>query len=277
MVFTLAVLVCATRATTPKVLSDGDSHESQYSDEAGKRASQVDVGFGDHYSNGTPDFLRLQDVADRAAFRNWFTLIAEYQYVNQSEAKLPSEINDCAALLRYAYREALHVHDAAWTHERGYEGIAAPASVRAYHFPDTPLKAAIFRTRKGAFTTADLNDGTFAEFADARSLKDFNTHLVGRELRFARPGDLLFYRQLEQHSPFHSMVFIGVSQLAVHDSADHDEPLVVYHTGPIGKSSGEIRRVPISALLTHPDARWRPVRQNPNFLGVYRWNILKED
>ena len=40
----------------------------------------------------------------------------------------------------------------------------------------------------------------------------------------ARPGDLLFYRQLEQNSPFHSMILTGTA----HDWA-------VYHTGPIGK------------------------------------------
>jgi len=28
--------------------------------------------------------------------------------------------------------------------------------------------------------------------------------------------------------------------------------------------------------LHHPDARWRPLPENTNFLGVYRWNILRE-
>jgi hypothetical protein len=32
----------------------------------------------------------------------------------------------------------------------------------------------------------------------------------------------------------------------------------------------------LSALLQHPNARWRPETGNPNFLGVYRWNILRE-
>jgi hypothetical protein len=29
--------------------------------------------------------------------------------------------------------------------------------------------------------------------------------------------------------------------------------------------------------MQHPDPRWRPTPSNPNFLGVYRWNILRED
>ncbi len=39
---------------------------------------------------------------------------------------------------------------------------------------------------------------------------------------------------------------------------------------------GEMRRLLLSDLLHHPDARWRPLPDNANFLGVYRWNILRE-
>jgi len=28
--------------------------------------------------------------------------------------------------------------------------------------------------------------------------------------------------------------------------------------------------------MRHPSPRWRPQAGNPNFLGVYRWNILRE-
>jgi hypothetical protein len=51
----------------------------------------------------------------------------------------------------------------------------------------------------------------------------------------------------------------------------------VYHTGPIGREPGEMRRVSLDDLLHHPDTRWRPVIENSNFLGVYRWNVLRED
>ena len=84
------------------------------------------------------------------------------------------------------------------------------------------------------------------------------------------PGDLLFFRQFEQRSPFHSMIFVG------HSEWGPGEDWVVYHTGSDGAWAGEIRRVPLRSLLEHPDARWRPVAGNANFLGVYRWNILRE-
>jgi uncharacterized protein YfaT (DUF1175 family) len=38
-----------------------------------------------------------------------------------------------------------------------------------------------------------------------------------------------------------------------------------------------MRRVAISDLLQHPDIRWRPIVENSNFLGVYRWDILREE
>jgi uncharacterized protein YfaT (DUF1175 family) len=93
-----------------------------------------------------------------------------------------------------------------------------------------------------------------------------NTFFISRDLRTAKTGDLLFFRQLEQNSPFHSMILTGSG----HNWA-------VYHTGPIGRERGEVRRVLLDDLLSHPDRRWRPVPENSNFLGVYRWNILRED
>jgi uncharacterized protein YfaT (DUF1175 family) len=83
-------------------------------------------------------------------------------------------------------------------------------------------------------------------------------------------GDVLFFRQDSQQSPFHAMIFLERSQL---DGVN--EPLVVYHTGPSDHHPGEIRRPRLCELLVYPDARWRPLPQNRAFLGVYRWNILR--
>lgn len=218
----------------------------------------------DSYGDGTPDFLRLHSPEDRKAFRAWFTLLAEIQ-ASQAKDKLPAEISDCAALLRYAYREALHVHDEPWLTGHLPEGETPVPSVRQYQYPQTPLGAALFRVKPGPFNIADLGNGSFAQFADARTLMEWNTHFVSRNLQAAMRGDLLFYRQLEQNSPYHSMIVSG-------DKAGW----VIYHTGPIGHARGEMRRVAMADLLRHPDVRWRPLPENTNFLGVYRWNILRE-
>jgi uncharacterized protein YfaT (DUF1175 family) len=196
----------------------------------------------------TPDeFLHLDDEADRAAFTGWFTYLAEAQY---SAAVLPAEISDCAGLLRFAYREALRQHDGRWAGDLQLTAVPPIASVRKYAYPYTPLGARLFRTRDG-----------FAEFADAQTLIRYNAYFLGRDLRVAEPGDLLFYKQLDASQPFHTMIFLG--------------EFVVYHTGPFHGGPGEIRRPSVAELLHHHAPQWRPQIGNPNFLGVYRWNILR--
>ncbi|MGA1982983.1 MAG: DUF1175 family protein [Acidobacteriaceae bacterium] len=222
---------------------------------------------GDRFGDGTPDFLRLHTAADRAAFRAWFTALADTAAALPPE-RLPHEIDDCAALLRWCYRNALHAHDAAWQATMPIEALPPLASVTQYVYPFTPLGVSLFRVRSGAYTANDATNGSFAQFADVKTLWQRNTFFVTRDVRAARPGDLLFYRQLEQNSPFHSMVLTGPAW-------------VVYHTGPIGNGRdalpGEVRHVALVDLLHHPDIRWRPITENSNFLGVYRWNILRED
>lgn len=230
-----------------------------------------EINTGDRFGDGTPDFLRLDDPADRDSFRRWFTLLAEVEAAQPTE-KLPAEISDCAGLIRFAYREALRAHDADWMAQQALQSAPAIASVEKYQYPFTPLGAGLWRVRPGSFQAADLSDGTFAQFADAKTLKNLNMHFVSKDLNQARPGDVLFYRQLQQNSPYHSMIFVGRSQLRT----DVAGPLVIYHTGSIGREKGEIRVLRVSELMNFPAPRWRPLTGNGNFLGVYRWNILRE-
>lgn len=224
--------------------------------------------YTDTFADGTPDFLRLDSVRDRQAFRHWFTLIAEHEAV--SGVPLPVEIRDCAALLRYSYREALRSHDASWSRTMALGAVPMGSDIAKYQFPYTPVGPKLFRVQEGQFTAADLADGSFAEFADVKTLVLSNAYLVSRDVRQALPGDLLFYRQFEQGSPFHSMIFVGHSHFGPGDA------WVVYHTGPDRTWPGEMRRVSMDSLLQHQDPRWRPLPGNRNFLGVYRWNILRE-
>ena len=162
-------------------------------------------GWTDSFGDGTPDFLRLTDPADQAAFRRWFTLIADYQAI-RPKAGVPPEITDCASLLRYAYREALKRHDDTWFLATGIEVTALPGEIHAWRYPDTPIGAGLFRVREGAFQAADTTDGAFAQFADAKTLVERNAYPVSRDVRQAQPGDLLFYHQFGQSSPWHSMI-----------------------------------------------------------------------
>lgn len=165
----------------------------------------------DSVGDGTPDFLRLHDAADRADFRRWFTLLAEAQYYRRNSSA--TEINDCAALLRYSYREALRQHNTAWAKAVSLPAAPAADNIRQYQYPYTALGAGLFRVRDGSFSPSDLDDGAFAEFANAKSLWRYNSYFVGRDISRARPGDLLFFRQEGQDLPFHAMIFLGPSQI----------------------------------------------------------------
>jgi uncharacterized protein YfaT (DUF1175 family) len=239
--------------------ADRDTHRATES-EANWRARP----WTDRFSDGTPDFLRLSDPADQSAFRQWFTLIAEYQAI-RPKPEVPVEISDCASLLRFSYREALKRHDDTWFVATGIEVPALPGEIRAWRYPETPLGAGLFRVRPGGFEPADTTNGSFAQFADAKTLVERNAYLVSRDVREAQPGDLLFYRQFGQSSPWHSMIVTRAGGQAA----------VVYDTGTNHGKTGELRRVALAELLDHPQPQWRPVAANPNFLGVYRWNILR--
>lgn len=232
---------------------------------AGKQPAMTDAA-----ADGTPDFLRLDSEQDRRTFRRWFTFLAEVQYFTP-ERQRPPEVVDCAALLRYCYRQALSRHDGNWAAESHLPLVPAGSSVRKYQYPFTPLQANLFRIDPGPFTPADLHDGSFAQFANAETLQRYNTFLLGREVRQARPGDLVFFKRGGDPAVYHSMIFIGKSQIE-----PAPENYFVYNTGPEGSRTGEMRRLSVSELMRFPDPQWRPEPANPQFLGVFRWNILRD-
>jgi hypothetical protein len=230
----------------------------------------------DRAEDGTPDFLRLGEERDRQAFRRWFTYLAEAQYFQNPGAR-PVEIDDCAALIRYAYREALHIHDGAWADSAKLPIVPAFESVAKYQYPYTPLGAALFRVRPGPFRPADLAQGAFLQFADAQTLWRFNTHFLSRDLARALPGDLVFFRQQSGHTTFHSMIYLGASQLRPDGHRYflyHTGPQLDHHASDPHKNPGEMRRLTVEELMHFPQPEWRPLASNPSFLGVARWNIL---
>ena len=227
----------------------------------------------DSAGDGTPDYLRLDSKQDQQAFRRWFVWLAEAQYFQPAAAR-PAEIDDCAALIRFAYREALKAHDSPWTNALGLPEIPNFDSPEKYQYPVTPLGAALFRVKPGPYGEDDPRDGTFLQFADAQTLWRYNTHFVSRDIARANPGDLLFYRRGVESPVFHGMIYVGPSAVR-----PDGKRYLVYHTGPIGEGpkaqAGEVRRLTVEELLRFPEAEWRPEISNPVFLGVYRWNILR--
>lgn len=223
----------------------------------------------DSLGDGFPDSARLEGTGDRENFARWFTFLAETQYYAPT-LWADAEVRDCAALARFAFRNALQAHSTEWKEHAGLPYDPGFGDVAKYHYPFGPLGEKLFRTQPGPLGPDDLRQGAFMEFADSAKLLRYNTFLISRDLRAAQPGDLLFFHQAVEHEPFHTMIYVGRS---------HYQPQgtdwIVYHTGDIDGRRGEIRAMRAGTLIEHPDLRWRPLLSNPNFLGVYRWEILR--
>ena len=212
--------------------------------------------------------LRLADASDQAAFRDWFVLLADAEFYRPTP-----DVTDCAALVRHAFREALRAHTPEWRRR-----ARLPLDVA---FPDVRRRPEGQPNGWPLFRVSDGPPPRYAEFADAYTIVHDNARLIGRDVGAARPGDLLYFHQPQQHSPDHVMVFVGRSQF----EADGDD-WVVYHTGPSARAAdgaaaderatdpGEVRKVRLADLLHHPAPRWRPLAANPDFVGVFRLAIL---
>jgi hypothetical protein len=169
-------------------------------------------------------------------------------------------------------REALRRHDRIWLQKMGPAYQTVAPDVKSFDLDSNPLGEKIFRTDFGSFVYSDINNGRFSEFADARTLKNFNVAFISRDRREAQPGDFLFYYQpWVQKYPYHVMVFLGPAHIAPNGAQDW----VVYHTGSSPVDKGTVKKVELSVLDQHPDPRWRPVERNKNFLGFYRLKILQ--
>jgi uncharacterized protein len=203
--------------------------------------------------------LSLGGPADEKAFRRWLVWLAETLY--EIRYGLPPDVKDCSGLVRFCYREALRSHTREWAEEVGLDTIPALPEPKGGTAIFDRLGGAVFRVVPGSYSTGDERKGAYRYFADAEHLMKYNCRKVAGELEAARPGDLLFYRQLTPSQPYHSMVVTGAA--------------VVYHTGPEGKWTGEVRRLTFDELRGHPQPRWRPERGNPNFAGVFRWSLLE--
>jgi uncharacterized protein YfaT (DUF1175 family) len=200
--------------------------------------------------------IRLADESDRVAFRAWFVLLADAQFERQTE-----DVNDCAALVRHAVREALRTHTPEWVRRSGLPFAPQFADVRSAPRAGTD-GLPLFRV------SADPAP-KFAEFADAKTLIHLNARSLGRDARALRAGDLLYFRQPGQREPDHLMVFVGRSPFE-----SEGDDWVVYHTGPLDGGPGEVRKVRLATLEQHPAPRWRPLTANPNFVGVFRLTFL---
>ncbi len=210
-------------------------------------------------SGGKMPLGGLVDEGDREAFRRWFVAILEDQLDRLSPAWEPAQ-RDCSGLLRFAFHEAWGPHTEAWRARTAFSGVVA---ARNPSFESGGPWRNGFPTPEG-----------WRPFAKGAMLRNLSCVFMGRDTQIAKAGDLLFFsRGGARPMPDHSMAF-------ARSDAD-GMPVLIYHTGReqsgLSRDAGEMRRVRLSDLLQHPDPDFRPLPENPAFLGVYRWRVLAED
>lgn len=151
--------------------------------------------------------------------------------VKKQDPQWTVEQRDCAGLVRFAYRQA-------------YKRLE-PAR----------LKKPLFESATGP-----------SDFADAETLLGFSFVSLGRDdaaRQQLRSGDLVAFRQpRDSGDVFHLMILVTAADKA------HLEPYVVYHPGEPG---AEVRVGRLSELTREAPGEWRPVPNNPSFLGFFRF------
>ncbi|EYB67285.1 hypothetical protein DEIPH_ctg045orf0015 [Deinococcus phoenicis] len=209
--------------------------------------------------DGYPDALELVGL-DRAAFADWFAAVAESQYYGLAPDWKAAD-QDCAGLLRYAFVNALAKHDAAWWAKFRFLPRPRLPEVRGFSYPAPLVSRSVFRVAPGPYRAGDVDAGKLVGRTSARFLANFSAAFVTRDPARAQRGDLLFFLR-PTLGAYHSMVYLGGGR-------------AVYHTGAGPGEGGEVRLVTLATLMRHPDPAFHPTPGNPNFLGVYRWQILR--
>jgi uncharacterized protein len=210
-------------------------------------------------SDGYPDATELRG-GDRQAFNEWFARIAESQFYGFSSDWAPQE-RDCSGLLRYAFRNALMPHDAAWLAKFKFLPRGKIGQVGAYSWPMPLIRYSVFRVTTGRYEPSDVREGRLVGWASAKYLANFSSEFVTKNWRQAQRGDLVFFLRPNLGS-YHSMVYLG-------------KGMVVYHNGESPEHGGEVRLLSLETLSKHPDRAFHVDVRNPNFLGFYRWKILQ--
>ena len=221
----------------------------------------------DSDNDGFPDVVELTDDRDRKNFLRWFVRIAESQFYRISPEWCPEQ-RDCSGLVRFAYREALKRHSDHWFSKINITRLRPIPDVEKYHYPNVPLIGEnIFRRSNLPLESAGI-DSIFTNFVETRFLMHYNCRFLSKDRSNSQSGDMVFFFHFDNPSmPYHSMVFVK-------DDLDSRKDCFIYHTGPADQGEGEVRKIDRDTLKRHPDKRWRPEKDNPYFLGYFRWKIV---
>jgi len=208
----------------------------------GTWAHALPVGAGTPGGGRAMPTTRLNAVQSRA-LRAWIVRIAVEQIRRGPTPRWTHR--DCAGFVRFAIAEALAEHDARWQRAMGLGSPLPPDLI-----PEETRQALRHRWKRP--------DGSEGAYVSAIGLIQENSVWVSRDVRQARPADLLFF---DQGAEQHLMLWTGRE--------------AVYHNGsmPTPRDNG-LRKATLASLLQWNDTRWRPELGNPNFVGVFSLAFL---
>lgn len=162
------------------------------------------------------------------------------------------EQQDCAGLVRFVYREALKKRT---VKQRNL--LKIPVNLYFPSLTDDTRK--LFPHYPNIWEVSKKN---YSSFADAENLITYNFNFISKEISDLELGDLLVFNKNESSlEPWHLMIYVG---------KENNKPLAIYHNGEKNKDA-KIRIVSIFDLMNSPDPQWLPSKNNPFFMGIYKW------
>jgi uncharacterized protein YfaT (DUF1175 family) len=189
-------------------------------------------------------FAGSLDFAQSENFRSWMKRIIEEQLKKGPTPRWTHK--DCAGLVRFAVLESFRVHDQKWIKANGLINENLPPEIK------------LLANQKDIGKIWNQTNGDEkGYYVSALGLIQSNSTFISKDLNQARVGDMIFY---DQGDAQHLMVWMG--------------NYIAYHTGTVTKKDNGLRSVKINELMTWKDSRWQLRKENPNFIGIYRFSFL---
>ena len=179
--------------------------------------------------------LKLDQIQS-ASFRGWFTRIVWEQFHFRPNSRWTHR--DCAGLVRFALKESFLPHDSFWQKTNSISPMLLPPEIE--------------------LSPEQKKDTPEWTYDRAIQVVQKYTQFVSKDINQAQAGDLMFY---DFGDTQHLMIWMG--------------SYVTYHNGSSTKKDNGLRKQTLNRLMNWKDTRWRPLEQNPNFIGVFRFSFLR--
>ncbi|MBP9680515.1 MAG: DUF1175 family protein [Bacteriovorax sp.] len=189
-------------------------------------------------------FAEVLNFTQSENFRSWMKRIVEEQLRKGPTPRWTHK--DCAGLVRFAVLESFRPHNQKWIKANGFTNENLPPEIKLL-----PKQKDIGKGWNQTSGEEKVN------YISALGLIQSNSTFVSKDLNQARVGDMIFF---DQGDAQHLMIWMG--------------NYIAYHTGTVTKKDNGLRSVKINELMNWKDSRWQLRKENPNYIGIYRFSFL---